>query len=622
MQERGDVIRNPLGLGLLEDGLGEPRRSALGRGSRGRERRRWQTMVRANVQTVRIVVGFGQVVGQLGTVLHVEYPARATSLLARLRSVVSFDFLQGFGCVGLSGFYAQWAAHVCLLPLCALASCILLWRWDARRLGAHAAAKRLAANGFTAVFLLHPTISHWAFAAFDCRQLAPDLRVLRTDYAINCVEYPAGQHPPEYFRCLAASAAVVVLFAFGVPLFTAAALRRKAHELHSSKVSPGVAAVVAAELGLDSTAVAEELIQEVELGVDYGFLLNAFRPSCYFWELLDILRKLVLVGVMVVCVPGSLFQIWVAALLSLLFLAAHFRSWPYKLAADNILKAVVEVLVLVSILVALVLKNPAGLRDEVVPEAVYDVVLVGAYLLVPVAFVAAAWLKTTAALTESRQKFLKSGDEPADASAGRRVAYNLHCSGLADDEDREQLLELFGAAQAQVGLELLQELAAAIEGDRQPQGGPENTATGADGPGAQQLPSPFYWRQETQLHLQQPAAATVLKPDQASSSTNTNTNTSRSAVASARDSTPDGSHQDPFAKFSGGFEGTYADTAAFYGGSSTQRLDVARFTTAAALNGVALCVLCLANHMHTRRPGEADRRAAEERRRGGEGHCS
>ena len=59
------------------------------------------------------------------------------------------------------------------------------------------------------------------------------------------------------------------------------------------------------------------------------------------------------------CLPGSLFQIWITSLLSLFFLAAHFYCWPYKLLQDNALKAITEFLVFVSILQALILKNPS-----------------------------------------------------------------------------------------------------------------------------------------------------------------------------------------------------------------------------------------------------------------------
>eukprot|EP01051_Picozoa_sp_SAG22_P005512 SAG22_NODE_329_length_12249_cov_27.341646_7_plen_1215_part_00 len=350
-------------------------------------------------------------------------------------------------------------------------------------------------------------------------------------------------------------------------------LRKKSHALCANTVSPAVAAAVAAELGLSSTAVAAEVIHEVELGADYGFLLNAFRPSCYCWELLEILRKLILVGAMVVCVPGSVFQIWVAALLSLVFLAAHLRSWPYKLRADNIFKAVIEVLVLVSILVALVLKNPEGLKDEVVPKAAYDAILLAAYALVPLAFGAVAWLKTRVALSITAnldQAALESKE--SDTRSEVQCAYELHCSGLAEDTDRQLLLDLFTSARAQVGLERLQELAATIEGRG---GGQQPSVATISGAAAAPAAAPrFNWREATQAQSdrsefppQAPAAAEAASlAANPGVTTTTATSSSRSQPVVGPTDGGDGSFTDPFAKFSGGFEGTYADTAIFYGG--------------------------------------------------------
>ena len=150
--------------------------------------------------------------------------------------------------------------------------------------------------------------------------------------------------PPDYWLCVVLSVAVAAVVAFGVPIGTALLLRRETRVLAAAKVPSAVSAYVATELGLERSSEAVELMHEVELGQHYGFLLEAFRPSCYCWELLDMLRKMALVGVMVICVPGSTFQIWVAALISLVFLVAHFKSWPYKLAADNLLKAIIEML--------------------------------------------------------------------------------------------------------------------------------------------------------------------------------------------------------------------------------------------------------------------------------------
>eukprot|EP01052_Picozoa_sp_SAG31_P008046 SAG31_NODE_396_length_16264_cov_17.206496_16_plen_964_part_00 len=518
----------------------------------------WRMLLRSNAQSVRIVIGFGQVVGQLGSVLHVQYPPGITMLATKLRNIISFDFLQSFECIGLSGFYLRWGSHLFVLPLFASLICIFLWRSDVRTFGAAEAANRLAANGFTAVFLLHPTVSHWAFAAFDCRQLSNDLVVLRTDYRIHCKEYPEFTYPPAYFRCVAVSAMVVVFFVFGVPLYAAAKLRTKSKALRAAAISPQVAAIVSGKLSLHSTAHAAELMHELEFGLDYGFLLSAFRPSCYFWEIFEMLRKLILIGAMVVCAPGSVFQIWVAAMLSVLFLATHFKVWPYKLAVDNILKATVEVLVLVSILVALVLKDSASLDDEIVSANMYDAVLLCSYSLVPVAFLAAALLKTKTAL--STIQHTNAENQLSAPHTVLRMAYELHCRGLADDMHTQLLLDLFSDARLQAQFDDLQVLADNIEGkvENRLRKACDDTADSTVSPLSR---SHLCWDLAPHVNCQHETVRDIRRSGIAKASSMSGR--ARKSVARARANT----FSDPFSKFSGGFEGTYADTSAFYGAS-------------------------------------------------------
>ena len=70
------------------------------------------------------------------------------------------------------------------------------------------------------------------------------------------------------------------------------------------------------------------------------------------------------VGVLVIADRGSVLQIVVAACLSLGFIVLHQSLWPYKLSADNVFKAAIEIQIFLTILVALVLKT--DLRAEAV----------------------------------------------------------------------------------------------------------------------------------------------------------------------------------------------------------------------------------------------------------------
>jgi hypothetical protein len=68
--------------------------------------------------------------------------------------------------------------------------------------------------------------------------------------------------------------------------------------------------------------------------------------------------------VLVLADRGSVLQVVVAACLSLGFIVLHQSLWPYKLSADNVFKAAVEIQIFLTILAALVLKT--DLRAEAV----------------------------------------------------------------------------------------------------------------------------------------------------------------------------------------------------------------------------------------------------------------
>jgi hypothetical protein len=66
----------------------------------------------------------------------------------------------------------------------------------------------------------------------------------------------------------------------------------------------------------------------VSTGREYSFLVNAYKPRYYFWEGVDMVRKLVLVGVLVWVGRGSVFQLFVAVLVSCMALVLQVHLAP------------------------------------------------------------------------------------------------------------------------------------------------------------------------------------------------------------------------------------------------------------------------------------------------------
>ena len=64
--------------------------------------------------------------------------------------------------------------------------------------------------------------------------------------------------------------------------------------------------------------------------------------TCRYWEIVELLRKLILAGLIGVAARGSVLQTVVATAISFLFFALAFRSLPYKSSRLNTVKVLSE----------------------------------------------------------------------------------------------------------------------------------------------------------------------------------------------------------------------------------------------------------------------------------------
>ena len=137
------------------------------------------------------------------------------------------------------------------------------------------------------------------------------------------------------------------------------------------------------------------------------------------------IRKLAMVGLLVIAGQGSLSQIFVGLCMSVVSLGAQIRFEPYKQAQDNDLKLVTEAALFLTLLVALMLKaEPAGRGSgEMLSDTAYDILLVGVFAIVlPAAFVATVWSEQG----QMRQALAPAnGDRAATNANERRRALKL-----------------------------------------------------------------------------------------------------------------------------------------------------------------------------------------------------
>ena len=131
-----------------------------------------------------------------------------------------------------------------------------------------------AGNAFFVVFYCYPAIVNTVFATFICTNIAENYSILDADDRVLC-----DLNIFSYLVIYIASLLVIVLFACGVPIWTAFFM----HRVYSnrSSVSESLQQRVSARLHID-LSMAEDLVGDIRIGGQYGFLVNAYRPTVYF----------------------------------------------------------------------------------------------------------------------------------------------------------------------------------------------------------------------------------------------------------------------------------------------------------------------------------------------------
>jgi predicted outer membrane repeat protein len=114
--------------------------------------------------------------------------------------------------------------------------------------------------------------------------------------------------------------------------------------------------------------------------VECGFLFSAYTTRCWYWESVELLRKLILTSILALISPGSAGQVVVGCLVAFLALLGNLKLRPYAENALNFVNQIAQTNLFFVLFVALLLKvdldgdNTAG----------YFTGIVGCLTLVPI----------------------------------------------------------------------------------------------------------------------------------------------------------------------------------------------------------------------------------------------
>lgn len=365
-------------------------------------------------------------------VCYYSYPGFFGDVLDFMKPIMDiwgllFRALGPSECFGVQGFTARWLLRVIGLPGVMGVIVVLIYFAERCRSTSDQAQAliHMKGNAFFVIFFCYPTVCIVSFAAFICTAMTPDTTVLDMDDAVIC-------ESSSHIRIQIASYIVIAVVAIGLPITLYIVLSRKS-AAYSETANKTTAKRIALELDVEVSTV-EYVIRDITIGRQFSFLMDAFKPRYLYWESMDMLRKLCLVGLVLIVGRGTIAQLSTAIILSFSFFALHIKTWPYKVHADNMFRAATELHVFICILVALVMKNDLGL--ETMQEGAYDVFLFISFLvLVPGAFFVCIFAKVSFVTRTLRER--DRGKD--DARHKRQRALALHVLGIGSDSDKEHL---------------------------------------------------------------------------------------------------------------------------------------------------------------------------------------
>eukprot|EP01043_Picozoa_sp_COSAG02_P001689 COSAG02_NODE_36_length_48934_cov_144.851029_14_plen_968_part_00 len=159
-------------------------------------------------------------------------------------------------------------------------------------------------------------------------------------------------------------------------------------------------------------------------------------------------RKLFLVGLVLMFGRGTTIQLGTTLFVATLFLLAHTNFRPYKLSWDNLLRGSTEVHTLFTIMIAVMLRADG---DDESSRHIYDALAVATFVglvALPFVVIVGLQLRDIQTLMQDHLDLLRGREADSSAAAGTTavdlgMAIRRHELGLQSSVDRQTVLEYF-----------------------------------------------------------------------------------------------------------------------------------------------------------------------------------
>jgi hypothetical protein len=293
---------------------------------------------------IKQVVGLGQILSGMQFAFSIPYPTAFKEFVAffKIFAIDIFGVVK-MGCLSEWTYYDQFLTHTLMIP--AFVGAIMAnYKFRDFRLaqkgepkpgsrpttayphGGQVRQDLLSTSfeiAFTFIFLLYPVVSQTIFQMFMCQELNTGEAMLAADFQVQC---DTDKH--ALFTNLGIIA--VLIYPLGIPLAIFFMLWR--HRV---------------DLAKEDHAKRDQ----------FDPLVGDYRLGAWYWEALEMLRKIILTGLMIFWARGSIGQLAAGIVVSALFLVASVNVRPFGDDFNNSFKIVTDAAVVVTFNVAILLND-------------------------------------------------------------------------------------------------------------------------------------------------------------------------------------------------------------------------------------------------------------------------
>ena len=347
--------------------------------------------------------------------VNVQYPPAYEQFLAALSVVnLNLGFILSLSCVMETNFYVR-LVLVTIAPMAVLGALVITYRVAMVRNGHSIHAMRVARNkhisvGVFLLFVVYSSVSYTIFQTFVCDPLDSGVTYLRADYDVVC-------WTRTHINFMRYAGIMVLVYPVGIPAVFAWVLFINRDGIKS------------VEDNTNGSRVPPELEAIKDLWTPY-------KPSRYYYEVIECGRRIALTGLVVFVYPGSTAQVAIEALLAFVFSSLSEIISPFAEPLDAWLYRSGTWVIFLSVYLALLLKMDAADEDSH-SQNTFAGLLIAAHGGMVLVVIANALLSALKGFREVRAIEMPVMTQDPSRRSGSASTTENDIGTLEEDEDNE-----------------------------------------------------------------------------------------------------------------------------------------------------------------------------------------